>query len=370
MTIDLGLWLDAAAGSDVPPDCYAAVRQGEAKGPVPPTYCVPHKVSCLGHVGRGGGPVVVDVFQRVGSITVSSLQAGEQVEATVDWPGRSEVRLRITVFATGQGTEVPVLAQLPHPAPIVEKSLDGPDTGCLLAEAQIEEPEPLPEALAEAPLLQDSGAGDGGKGELPAQISCTSPVLLRAPVAEKTQEKIYKPISLNNCNQIIPHLYLGGVQAVADTQSLVQQGIRAVCCCCRELEFPTSDFCRELQYYRVDVEDMAKEPIELFFPEATEFIHSWISREQPVLVHCRAGVSRSASVVIAYLIAYQGYSLYEAFFLVRSHRSVVTPNLGFMEKLADFEEAERKTEPTIEINKYESWYTSPERAAVPDLKPD
>ena len=33
--------------------------------------------------------------------------------------------------------------------------------------------------------------------------------------------------------------------------------------------------------------------------EATEFIHSWISREQPVLVHCRAGVSRSASIAIA-----------------------------------------------------------------------
>merc|ERR1712176_1621640 len=101
---------------------------------------------------------------------------------------------------------------------------------------------------------------------------------------------------------------------------------------------PTKEFSPEVEYYRVDVEDISREPIELFFPEATEFIHSWISREQPVLVHCRAGVSRSASVIIAYLMTYQGYSLHEAFFLVKSHRSVITPNVGFMEKLCNFEE--------------------------------
>jgi len=89
-----------------------------------------------------------------------------------------------------------------------------------------------------------------------------------------------------------------------------------------------------------------------------------------VLVHCRAGVSRSATVVIAYLIAYHGYSLHDAFFLARSHRSVVTPNLGFLEKLGEYEESIRKTEMTIDINKYIAWYQRPESAAVPDLKPE
>merc|ERR1719504_607198 len=106
----------------------------------------------------------------------------------------------------------------------------------------------------------------------------------------------------------------------------------------RYIEFPDKDLSPELDYYRIDVEDISREPIEAYWPEATEYIHSWISREQPVLVHCRAGVSRSASVVIAYLIAYQGYSLHDAFFLTRSHRSIVTPNIGFMEKLGDYEE--------------------------------
>merc|ERR1711956_166375 len=146
--------------------------------------------------------------------------------------------------------------------------------------------------------------------------------------------------------------------AVADPKLLEKQGISAVCCCLREVEFSDKEFSKEVDYYRVDVEDISREPIELFFPEATEFIHSWISREQNVLVHCRAGVSRSASVVIAYLMTYQGYSLHEAFFVVKSHRSVITPNVGFMEKLCNFEEERQSRSPTIDMNKYESWYSS------------
>jgi dual specificity phosphatase 12 len=192
----------------------------------------------------------------------------------------------------------------------------------------------------------------------------------KSPDGQPSEDRTYKPIVLNNCDQIIPNLYLGGVDAVTDTQRVTSQGIKAICCCLREMEYPSSEFCKDVEYYRVDVEDMGREPIELYFPEATEFIHSWISREQPVLVHCRAGVSRSASVIIAYLMTYQGYSLHEAFFVARSHRAVVTPNIGFMEKLCDYEEEHRSCSPTIDMNKYESWYTSPERGAVPDLIPD
>jgi dual specificity phosphatase 12 len=186
----------------------------------------------------------------------------------------------------------------------------------------------------------------------------------------KEGKTLYNPVVLSNCDQILPFLYLGGVDAVADTDRVSDQGIRAVVCCLRDLEFPAGDFSNDLEYYRVDVEDISREPIELFFPEAAAFIHSWVSREQPVLVHCRAGVSRSASVVMAYLMTYQGYSLHDAFFLVRSRRSCVSPNVGFMEKLCDYEEAQQDTDTTVDMNKYISWYTTEGRAAVPDLVPE
>ncbi|CAK0864192.1 unnamed protein product [Prorocentrum cordatum] len=157
---------------------------------------------------------------------------------------------------------------------------------------------------------------------------------------------------------------------IGGARCVVEQGIRAVVCCLREVEYPDKDFNKDLEYYRVDVEDISREPIELYWPEATQFIHSWVSREQPVLVHCRAGVSRSSSVVMSYLMTYQGYSLHDAFFLVRSRRSCVSPNIGFMEKLCDYEEAQQDTETTVDINKYIAWYTSEGRQGIPDLNPE
>lgn len=175
----------------------------------------------------------------------------------------------------------------------------------------------------------------------------------------------------HNCDEILPSLYLGGIEAALDSEGLAVRSIRAVVCCMRELEFPNSKFNPDLEYNRVDVEDMGREPIELFFPEATEFIHTQLLQERPVLVHCKAGVSRSASVLIAYLIEYCGYSLHDAFNLLLHHRPTITPNPGFMERLRDFEKEKCGIGvPSIDIRKYVSWFQAEERCLQPDLKPD
>lgn len=52
-----------------------------------------------------------------------------------------------------------------------------------------------------------------------------------------------------------------------------------------------------------------------------------------VLVHCQAGISRSASVTIAYLVMHRGMTLLDAALLVRRRRSVAYPNAGFWHHL-------------------------------------
>ncbi|KAK0735226.1 protein-tyrosine phosphatase-like protein, partial [Lasiosphaeria miniovina] len=52
-----------------------------------------------------------------------------------------------------------------------------------------------------------------------------------------------------------------------------------------------------------------------------------------VLVHCRMGISRSATVVIAYLMKKHGQSVDEALAAVRAKRRIVSPNAGFLEQL-------------------------------------
>jgi len=175
---------------------------------------------------------------------------------------------------------------------------------------------------------------------------------------------------LENCDQILPNLYLGGWEAVLDSRSLHEHGIRSLVCCMRELEFPDSKFLPDVEYHRVDVEDMGREPIELFFPEATEFIHNQLLQERPVLIHCKAGVSRSASVLLAYLMEYCGHSLYDAFVLTLRHRPTITPNPGFMETLRDYEKEQcGAATPSICIRKYLEWFQAEGRNPEPDLRP-
>lgn len=55
------------------------------------------------------------------------------------------------------------------------------------------------------------------------------------------------------------------------------------------------------------------------------------------LVHCKMGVSRSASTVIAYAMKEYGWSLEKAYNLVKQKRSITRPNAGFMRQLAEYE---------------------------------
>jgi protein-tyrosine phosphatase len=56
-------------------------------------------------------------------------------------------------------------------------------------------------------------------------------------------------------------------------------------------------------------------------------------------VHCFAGVSRSATIVIAYLMQELGKGMLEAMKFVKRRRPVVSPNFGFQRQLMDFESA-------------------------------
>ena len=56
-----------------------------------------------------------------------------------------------------------------------------------------------------------------------------------------------------------------------------------------------------------------------------------------VLVHCRGGISRSATVCLAYLMYSRALRLDDAFDYVRARRHVISPNANFMMQLAQFE---------------------------------
>jgi len=102
-----------------------------------------------------------------------------------------------------------------------------------------------------------------------------------------------------------------------------------------------------------DAEDQA-DAMSGLLTTAANFVHEAQKEGGRVLVHCAAGASRSATVVLAYLLRYQNMTLLAAFRLLRAKRKVVWPNEGFMRLLIALE---KKTHgvATISDEQYHAW---------------
>lgn len=103
-----------------------------------------------------------------------------------------------------------------------------------------------------------------------------------------------------------------------------------------------------------DTEELA-EKMQMALDAAIEFLDGAIRDGGCVLVHCAAGISRSTTVVLAYLMSRRGMTLRQAFEHTRASRSVVWPNRGFMRILIKLEERLSGARATMRLSQYELW---------------
>lgn len=67
-----------------------------------------------------------------------------------------------------------------------------------------------------------------------------------------------------------------------------------------------------------------------------------------VLVHCEAGISRSPTICMAYIMKTQRLQLEQAFDVIRQRRAIISPNFSFMGQLLQFEsEVVSSTPPSV-----------------------
>ena len=134
-------------------------------------------------------------------------------------------------------------------------------------------------------------------------------------------------------------LYISGVGGVTNRRILEHQNITHVLNLARGLEdtvFP--DFV-DVRYE--GLRDSEEEDLYGHLPGLVEHIHRVIDGGGRIVVNCVAGVSRSASVCLAYKVRYEGLSLREAFDEVHKARPVISPNVGFWQALVRWEEEVR-----------------------------
>ncbi|KFP47361.1 Dual specificity protein phosphatase 4, partial [Cathartes aura] len=121
--------------------------------------------------------------------------------------------------------------------------------------------------------------------------------------------------------EILPFLYLGSAYHAA-------LNVSSDC---------PNHFEGHYQYKCIPVEDNHKADISSWFMEAIEYIDSVKECCGRVLVHCQAGISRSATICLAYLMMKKRVKLEEAFEFVKQRRSIISPNFSFMGQLLQFE---------------------------------
>lgn len=155
------------------------------------------------------------------------------------------------------------------------------------------------------------------------------------PSSATVRQSIKEKNDLAKASKIRDWLFLGGVEVAKNKQYLRTLGITHVLNCAHTVcdNFHEDDF---TYVHPIDIADASKEEIGNFMLQAIADIELVREEGGKILVHCQLGSSRSATLVIAYLMWLENLEAQTAFNKVKSLRSIVSPNLGFMVQLTSF----------------------------------
>lgn len=134
-------------------------------------------------------------------------------------------------------------------------------------------------------------------------------------------------------HEVRPRLWLGSMEAAEDWERLIECRITHVMCCARGLGAKLPAGVAALPTVAFD--DLEEVDLLEHLPPTSDLLRGILADpEQRILVHCAAGRSRSASIVIAYTMREEGLSYQEALQSILVVRRVVQPNSGFTHQLA------------------------------------
>ncbi|XP_056626920.1 dual specificity protein phosphatase 13-like [Triplophysa dalaica] len=140
----------------------------------------------------------------------------------------------------------------------------------------------------------------------------------------------------NHLDEVWPNLFLGDMCVANDRFILWKLGITHVLNaahgkmhCQGSREF----YGLAVEYYGVPADDSPAFNLSVYFQPCADYIQEVLNcLEARILVHCAVGVSRSASLVLAYLMIHQHFSLLDAVKTIKQHRWIF-PNRGFLKQL-------------------------------------
>ncbi|XP_056210805.1 LOW QUALITY PROTEIN: dual specificity protein phosphatase 8 [Falco biarmicus] len=143
------------------------------------------------------------------------------------------------------------------------------------------------------------------------------------------------PVANVGPTRILPHLYLGSQKDVLNKDLMTQNGISYVLNASNSC--PKPDFICDSHFMRIPVNDNYCEKLLPWLDKSIEFIDKAKVSSCQVIVHCLAGISRSATIAIAYIMKTMGMSSDDAYRFVKDRRPSISPNFNFLGQLLEYE---------------------------------
>lgn len=141
------------------------------------------------------------------------------------------------------------------------------------------------------------------------------------------------------CQEILPGLILGPLQAAKSLDILQGLGITHIVCIrdAKEAFSVKPRFPDHFRYLVVDLADSEEQNLIRYFPAAKGFIDDAIRAEGRVLVHCNGGISSSPAFVIMFVMQHFQISWEDALHYVQNRRYCISPNSGFITQIKEYE---------------------------------
>lgn len=95
---------------------------------------------------------------------------------------------------------------------------------------------------------------------------------------------------------------------------------------------------KDILYKFIEVYDLPSFNIKNIFDECYLYIENIRLLNRRVYVHCNAGISRSPTIIIAYVMKHLKIGFEDAFKFIKETRSTINPNAGFVSQLKDYED--------------------------------
>ncbi|KAL6104139.1 dusp22 [Pungitius sinensis] len=137
----------------------------------------------------------------------------------------------------------------------------------------------------------------------------------------------------NGVNKVLPDLYLGNFRDARDREQLAKHNITHIL----SIHDSAAPILQEMTYLCISAADLPTQNLTQHFKQSITFMHESRLKGEGCLVHCLAGVSRSVTLVVAYIMTVTGLGWQEALAAVRVVRPCAGPNLGFQRQLQEFE---------------------------------